>query len=242
MPALTPDALRIAGLTPFSTVDWPGMLTATLFLQGCPWDCFYCHNPELIDPRAPGKVSWAEVLALLESRVGLLDGVVFSGGEPTMQRALVPAMDAARALGFKVGLHSAGAFPSLLARALPHADWIGLDIKSSRRDYTLVTGRANSGEQAYRALDLVLANQVLRADSDRPLACEVRTTAHPGATDDGKLARLGRRLAEAGVDTWAVQRFRETGTRSPLPRVCEAEGELSLDALPAELFTHLTVR
>lgn len=242
MPALTPDGLRIAGLTPFSTVDWPGMMTATLFLQGCPWDCFYCHNPDLIDPRAPGKVSWSEVVALLEQRVGLLDGVVFSGGEPTMQRALVPAMDAVRALGFRVGLHSAGAFPSLLARALPHADWIGLDIKASRHRYTEVTGRANSGDQAWRSLELVLAQQMLRADSDRPLACEVRTTAHPSAIDDAGLRRLGTRIAAKGADTWAVQRFRETGTRSPLPRVAPSERWLRLDELPTELFAHLSVR
>lgn len=242
MPALTPDDLRIAGLMPYSTVDWPGMMTATLFLQGCPWDCFYCHNPELIDPRAPGKVPWSDVLALLEKRVGLLDGVVFSGGEPTMQRALVPAMEAVRALGYRVGLHSAGAFPSLLARALPHADWIGLDIKASRQRYTEVTGRAGSGDHAWRSLELVLAQQVLRADSDRPLQCEVRTTAHPSAIDDGGLRRLGMRIAAKGADTWAVQRFRETGTRQPLPRVEPAERSLALRHLPSELFASLTVR
>ena len=54
--------LNIAGVTPFSTVDWPDMLTATVFLQGCPWNCFYCHNPALIDPRAEGAYSWSDCL------------------------------------------------------------------------------------------------------------------------------------------------------------------------------------
>ncbi len=234
--------LRIAGLTPFSTIDWPGHMAATLFLQGCPWDCFYCHNPALMDPRAPSALSWNDVTRFLSERVGLLDAVVFSGGEPTMQRALIPAMDAVRDLGFKIGLHSAGAFPGLLARALPHADWIGLDIKASPESYAGVTGREGSGDLAWRSLQLVLADRLLRAGSDRPLDYEVRTTVHPSAIDDDGLHRLGLRLAEAGVETWAVQRFRETGARAPLPRVHAPTRDLALDRLPTERFARVTVR
>ena len=63
-----------------STVDWPDHLTATVFLQGCPWNCFYCHNRDLIPARTPGRVAWEEVRALLRRRRGLLDGVVLTGG------------------------------------------------------------------------------------------------------------------------------------------------------------------
>lgn len=240
-----PHELRIAGVTAFSTVDWPGMMAATLFLQGCPWDCFYCHNPALIDPRTAGVYSWADVTDLLCDRIGLLDAVVFSGGEPTMQRGLIPAMKMVRALGFEVGLHTAGTYPSLLAKVLPFVDWVGLDIKSTREEYTGVTGRARSGENAWRSLELVLAHNMLRAGTKRPLDYEVRTTVHPAAFDDASLRDLGCRLADAGVETWAVQRFRDTGTRSPLPRVtAEAvdTAPLHLDELPAELFAHFSIR
>lgn len=239
--------LNIAGITPFSTVDWPDMLTATVFLQGCPWNCFYCHNPALIDPRAQGEVSWSDVTDLLCDRIGLLDGVVFSGGEPTLQRALVPAMEIVRALGFQVGLHTAGAYPGLLAQVLPHVDWVGLDIKALPGGYDLVTGRPHSADNAWRSLELVLGNRLLRAESDRPLDVEIRTTVHPTAIDDAGLRELGCRLADAGVDCWAVQRFRETGAREPLPRVEEvsaqaAASRLVLDDLPVERFASLTVR
>lgn len=235
--------LNIAGFTPFSTVDWPDTLAATLFLQGCPWSCFYCHNPALIDPRAEGGVSWSEVVDLLCERIGLLDGVVFSGGEPTLQRALVPAMEAVRALGFRVGLHTGGAYPGLLGLALPHVDWVGLDIKALPGDYDFVTGRPNSAETAWRSLELVLGNRLLRAGSERPLDLEVRTTVHPAAIDDAHLRALGCRLADAGVDHWAVQRFRAAGTRVPLPRVSDAEAsDLHLDSLPVERFQSLVVR
>ena len=237
--------LNIAGVTPFSTVDWPDMLTATVFLQGCPWNCFYCHNPALIDPRAEGAYSWSDVLDLLCDRIGLLDGVVFSGGEPTLQRALLPAMDIVRSLGFRVGLHTGGAYPGLLAQALPHVDWVGLDIKALPRGYDAVTGRPHSAENAWRSLELVLGNRLLRAGSDRPLDLEVRTTVHPAAIDDSGLRELGCRLADAGVDCWAVQRFRDTGARSPLPRIGPMGAEasaLTLADLPTDRFASLIVR
>ncbi|WEK14086.1 MAG: anaerobic ribonucleoside-triphosphate reductase activating protein [Candidatus Microbacterium phytovorans] len=237
-----PYDLRIAGLTPFSTVDWPDMLVATVFLQGCPWDCFYCHNPALIDPRAETVLEWSDVTDLLCDRMGLLDGVVFSGGEPTMQRGLVPAMQIARALGFRVGLHTGGAYPSLLARALPFVDWVGLDIKAAREDYAGVTGRGPSGDHAWRSLELVLAHNLLRAGTRHPLDYEVRTTVHPAAIDDAGLTELGCRLADAGVESWAVQRFRDAGVRSPLPRVSETAAQLHLDALPTERFASFEIR
>jgi len=235
--------LNIAGLTPFSTVDWPDTLAATVFLQGCPWNCFYCHNPALIDPRAEGELSWSDVVDLLCDRIGLLDGIVFSGGEPTLQRALVPAMQMVRTLGFRVGLHTGGVYPGLLAQALPYVDWVGLDIKALPSGYEQVTGRAPSGAAAWRSLELVLGNRILREGTDRPLDLEVRTTVHPAAIDDAGLRELGCRLADAGVDCWAVQRFRDVGTRHPLPRVEEMDaGVLRLDDLPVERFASLVVR
>lgn len=220
-PRYDADSLRIAGLSRFSTVDWPGRLTAALFLQGCPWECFYCHNPELIDPRAEPAVSWAEAQRFLQSRLGLLDGVVFSGGEPTMQVGLRAAIEEVRALGFAIGLHSAGAYPAALSRVLPLVDWIGLDIKARRPDYAAVVGRAGSGEHAWRALDLVLAERARRADSPHQLDVEVRTTVHEAAFDDAELAALGDELASLDVRNWAVQRFRGLGAREPLPRLAE---------------------
>lgn len=237
-----PADLRIAGLTKLSTVDWPDRLVATLFLQGCPWDCFYCHNPALIDPRAECALGWAEVEEFLRRRVGLLDGVVFSGGEPTMQRALGPAMQAVRDLGFSVGLHTGGAHPLALARVLPLVDWVGLDIKATEAGYETVTGRVASGERAWRSLEFVLAHHALRESTSRRLAYEVRTTVHSSAIDEEDLARLGCRLADSGVQTWALQRFRRDGTRAPLPRVAPESREVDFDAAPKDLFARLIMR
>src|SRR5690554_4710157 len=87
---MTADNLVIGGMAAFSTVDYPQHLATTLFLQGCPWRCHYCHNPHLIPRRrVAGEVTWQQALEHLLKRRGLLDAVVFSGGEPTIQPALL---------------------------------------------------------------------------------------------------------------------------------------------------------
>ena len=188
-----------------STCDWPGRLVATVFLQGCPWSCTYCHNQDLLDPRAPGVMAWAEVLTFLDRRAGLLDGVVFSGGEPTRSRGLAAAVDEVRARGFGSGIHTGGAFPNRLAEVLPRLDWVGLDIKALPEDYPQVVGRPGSGQRAWASLDLVLASGV---------EAEVRTTIHPGSPATERLLDIAGRLRAAGVRSFALQQARPRGTRA----------------------------
>ncbi len=126
---LSANPMRIGGITPLTTIDFPGRLAAVVYCQGCPWRCSYCHNPELLDATAPAAVPWPQVLAFLQSRRGLLDGVVFSGGEPTLQAALPAALAEVRAMGFATGLHTGGMYPERLAAVLPLLDWVGLDVK-----------------------------------------------------------------------------------------------------------------
>lgn len=213
-------SLRISGLTPLSTVDWPGKLAATVFLQGCSWDCFFCSNTELQDPRVKGEIPWREVLDFARKRRGLLDAFVFSGGEPTMQRGLLEAIVATRALGFKIGLHTCGAFPTLLKRVLPYVDWVGIDVKALKPEYVAVTGREKSDAASWRSLGMVLEEATTRQDDPgaRPFSYEVRTTAHPGVLSGEYLAELADHLAAAGVEHYAVQDFRPDGVRDPMPR------------------------
>jgi pyruvate formate lyase activating enzyme len=197
------DDLVIAGLTPLSTCDWPGRLVATVFCQGCPWRCTYCHNPDLLDPRRPGVMGWPAVRDLLSRREGLLDGVVFSGGEPTMQAGLAAAMREVRAAGFGVALHTSGAYPRRLAEVLPLVDWVGLDVKAPADRYAAVTGVASSAERAFASLDLVLRAGV---------EVQVRTTVDPTSLTDGDVARLCGALTERGISAH-IQQVRTHGVR-----------------------------
>lgn len=164
--------LRVGGLQPFTTLDYPGQLAAVVFCQGCPWRCSYCHNPALLPARAATPLAWQELLDWLATRRGLLDAVVFSGGEPSLQRGLSQAIAAVRELGFKVGLHSAGIYPQRLQTLLSQLDWVGLDIKALPQHYPRITRVPGSGERAWRSAELLAASGIphqLRLTWDRHL-------------------------------------------------------------------------
>lgn len=215
------QGLAIAGLTALSTCDWPGKLVATVFLQGCPWRCTYCHNPAILDPTAPGQVPWPAVLDLLTRRRGLLDGLVFSGGEPTRQPGLAEAMREVRELGFGVGLHTGGAYPTRLAELLPLVDWVGLDIKALPDDYHRITGVAASGARAFASLGLLVASGV-----DHEIRITVDPTVHTGA----HVERLVERLRGAGVQAIVLQEVRAQGARQEY--VTALAGRRLLDVVP----------
>lgn len=152
--------LRVGGLTRCSAGDYPGKLAAVVYCQGCAWRCGYCHNPELRPARGAGEIAWPAVLAFLERRRGLLDAVVFSGGEPTQQRALAPAMRQVKAMGFLVGLHTAGIVPRRLAEVLPLVDWVAMDVKAPFGEHARVTGVRGSAGRARASRELILASGV----------------------------------------------------------------------------------
>lgn len=230
--------MRVGGFVPLSTVDWPGQLAATVFTRGCPWDCAYCHNPHLLSA-APGaggdpgdRFDWPGILAFLEGRVGLLDGVVFTGGEPTAQSALPEAMRAVRDMGFAVALHSGGPSPRAFEAALAHVDWVGFDVKAPFARYEGITRVPGSGERALESLRLLVASGI---------PYEARTTVHDALTTDDDLDTLADELVATGVRDWVLQPFREEGTRGGLP-LCAG---LDLEAIVqrhSDRFNTLTVR
>jgi pyruvate formate lyase activating enzyme len=196
------NGLTLGGVVPFSTVDFPGRLAAVLFTQGCPLRCRYCHNPHLRRRAASPARDWAATVAWLRRRVGLLDAVVFSGGEPTIQPGLADALAEVRALGFATGLHSAGTHPRRLSQALKLLDWIGLDVKAPFDRYAAVTGSIGSGAQARRALDAVLASGI---------SYELRTTVHAALLGAADLLAIAEDLQARWVRRWVLQVFRPTG-------------------------------
>jgi pyruvate formate lyase activating enzyme len=197
--------LKVGGFTRLSTCDWPGELAATVFCQGCAWDCPYCHNPGLRPVTAAGPISWSSVLDFLGSRRNLLDAVIFSGGEPTLQPALLDAIGEVRALGFRVGLHTTGMVPDRFAALLPSLDWVGFDVKAPFAAYPCITGVERSGDKALKSLRSLLASHV---------PYEVRTTVHPSLLSPTDMLELEAQLIELGVENFVVQQFRMQGVLS----------------------------
>ena len=208
--------LRVGGLLPMTTLDYPDHLACVLFCQGCAWRCRYCHNPELIRAKVPTPISWDEVLRFLRKRRGLLDAVVFSGGEATLQKALPAAMRKVRELGFKVGLHSAGIKPASFKRVLPLCDWVGFDVKALEEEAELITGVTGSGQANWNSLEALLESGV---------DYECRTTVHWQLFDCQRLQRLAERLAALGVQRFVVQLARPQQMLDP---------ELGTAPMPAE--------
>lgn len=215
---MTPSAqsLRIGGFTPLTTIDYPGELAAVVFCQGCPWRCSYCHNGPLLPSQGEERIPWSRVRAFLEGRRGLLDALVFSGGEPTLQAALSAAVREAKSMGFKIGLHTAGPYPDRLRPLLSFVDWVGLDIKALPADYPALTGVPESGERAWESLDLLL-------DAGIPL--QVRTTVPPDWSKEKDIRPLTNRLVAVGVRDHVLQPCRV----APRPAV-----EKSLFQRPAD--------
>ena len=228
-------SLKVGGITPFTATDFPGKLSAVVFVQGCPWRCGYCHNPHLQPRTAQSSLAWDDIHALLARRVGLIDAVVFSGGEPTMDSGLETAMRAVRELGFQIGLHTGGTHPKRLHQVLPLVDWVGLDIKSTAAGYEAVTRVRNSGTPAFQSLQAVLQSGVCH---------EVRTTIHPRLHDENEIRTLARHLNSVGVTHYAVQVFRSTGCQDDTlnnMRVSNYPGDELLAELES-LFPSFTLR
>lgn len=227
----TPDAafpadFRIGGFQPFSLCDWPGRIAATLFTQGCALRCGYCHNPHLI-PREGPLLDSACVFSSLSDRRGLIDGVVFSGGEPCLQPRLDAAIQAVQTLGFEVGLHSAGTHPHALRTVLPSMSWLGLDIKAPARHLRAVTGAACDRRVA-ESLNLALASGV---------DLEVRTTWSPALYPADALFDLAQALSAQGVTKFVLQRLRDP-TPSPDGKLHWAKAAAPPTALLEELRRH----
>lgn len=194
--------LHIGGLTPLTSTDFPGCLAAVVFCQGCPWRCGYCHNPHLIPRDGDNALTWPALMEFLRRRRGLLDAVVFSGGEPTLQDGLKSAIAEVRELGFKAGLHTGGTYPIRLGELLPLLSWVGMDIKAAFADYDRVTGAPESGEKARASAKLLLASGVPH---------EFRTTVHPLLHTRDSLLCLAEELRELGARHYVLQEFRAQG-------------------------------
>lgn len=226
---------KIGGITPFSATDYPGKLAAVVFMQGCPWRCGYCHNSHLQKRTEKSVLPWPQVMALLGRRVGLIDAVVFSGGEPTLDPALKHAILDVRALGFGIGLHTSGSYPDRLAEVLPLIDWVGMDVKAPFDRYERITGLARSGVQAQSCVEAILSSGV---------AHEFRTTVHPTLLSEHEIAELAGTLANMGVRNYALQKFRATGCENELLAAASMNGypDSAVIERVAALFPQFTFR
>ncbi len=191
-----------------SLIDYPDHVATVLFSGGCNFRCPMCHNADLVRrPHELPQVAEQELWAFLERRRGMVDGVVLSGGEPTLQADLLPFLRRLRPFGLDVKLDTNGYRPDVLAALLEEGlvDCVAMDVKAPPDKYALLSGLpAVDVEAISRSIDLLRGSAV---------ACEFRTTVVPGWLVEEDVEAIARWIA--GARRYVLQSFRPVGTLDP---------------------------
>ncbi|MBS7786597.1 anaerobic ribonucleoside-triphosphate reductase activating protein [Flavobacterium sp. CYK-55] len=158
----------VSNLTPFTLLDYPDKTACILWYAGCNMRCLYCYNPEVV--LGKGKFSLDQMLVFLKSRVGLLDAVVFSGGECLLHKDIESHIKTVKEMGFLVKVDTNGSQPKKLQKLLEAQliDYVALDFKSKRESFEFIT-QSDLFDKFEASLKMLIAGNY---------SFEVRTTYH----------------------------------------------------------------
>jgi pyruvate formate lyase activating enzyme len=185
--------MRILGFVPTSLVDWDGKISSVIFTGGCNFFCPFCHNSSIAndDPALPA-ITWEELKPELERKLGWLDGVVVTGGEPLMHPEIFELFADIKRLGLKVKLDTNGSFPYALKRAmaLQLVDFVAMDVKAPLNErYSIACGRDLP--------NLAPLRRSIKLLSQWDKEAEFRITLVPGLVEKGDMEAIGTLLKGA---------------------------------------------
>ena len=194
--------MTIAGLQKLTLLDFPGKTACTVFLNGCNFRCPFCHNFALAKGIAEPLMDEEELLAFLEGRKALLDGVAFTGGEPLMQKDLPRLIRKIKAMGYAVKLDTNGCFPDRLKALVEEGlvDYVAMDVKNSPARYGETAG--------FLKLDIKQIQQSVAYLKQAPVDYEFRTTVVEGLHTADDLVEIAQWLQ--GAKAWYLQQFRQS--------------------------------
>ncbi|MBO4562517.1 MAG: anaerobic ribonucleoside-triphosphate reductase activating protein [Clostridia bacterium] len=196
--------MDINGLQKLTLLDYPGKVACTVFLAGCDLRCPFCHNSELWSATAPAVMDDKELLAFLGKRRGMLDGVAFTGGEPTLRPELPSLMQAIKELGYSVKLDSNGCRPEKLREfvSLGLVDYIAMDVKNDLARYGTTCGRPDMDTAPIlESIEFLLSGSV---------GYEFRTTVVRELHDRASFENIGRMIE--GAERYFLQPFKDRDT------------------------------
>lgn len=195
--------MLISGLQKLTLLDYPGRVACTVFTGGCNFRCPFCHNAPLVMPERLARDSSEEaVLAFLNKRRGVLDGVAVTGGEPLLHKDIGAFLEKVKALGFAVKLDTNGSFPDRL-RAIVSAglvDRVAMDVKNAPALYEKTAGAAVDLAAIERSRDFLLSGSV---------DYEFRTTVVKGLHTKESLMDAARWIR--GAKEYYLQQFKDSG-------------------------------
>jgi pyruvate formate lyase activating enzyme len=189
--------MNIGGFQKFSLIDYPCKISAIVFTQGCDFRCPYCHNPELISHKE-GCIDEDEIIEFLRTRIGKLDAVVITGGEPCLQSDLLEFMQKIKMLGFLVKLDTNGSNPDVIKSALEDelVDYIAMDIKAPIQKYSSVTGIKTNKKTILKSIKIIMNSGI---------NYEFRTTAVKNLLDVNDFKEISKILN--GAKAYYLQKF-----------------------------------
>ena len=191
--------MKIGGLQKVSLIDYPGLISATVFLQGCNFKCSYCHNPELVDSRLfQPCIKENEVLDFLNMRKGKLDAVTITGGEPTIHDDLVPFIKKIKKMKFAVKLDTNGSQPQVIKNLLDKKllDFIAMDIKAPLEKYKSVVKMPVNSDLIKESIKLILKAKITH---------EFRTTIVQPQLDGNDILQIAKLIS--GANCYVLQKF-----------------------------------
>lgn len=196
--------MLISGFQKSSLIDYSEKISAIIFTQGCNFKCPYCHNPELNEfNMRETEFSVSRILDFLKTRVGKLDGVVITGGEPTIHKDLPEFIKQIKAMGFCVKLDSNGTNPEMLEDLINTKliDYIAMDIKGPLEKYEEIVCTKVNIENIKKSIDLLKTSSI---------ECEFRTTVVKSQLTSEDFEKIGELLD--GLDRYYLQKFLPTKT------------------------------
>jgi len=196
--------MLISGLQKLTLLDYPGRVACTVFTGGCNFRCPFCHNAPLVLPEQLAQDTDEEqVLSFLKKRVGVLDGVAITGGEPLLHKDIGDFLAKVKALGYQIKLDTNGSFPELLMELVKAGlvDRVAMDIKNAPACYGETAGVAGLDLAAIeRSKDFLLSGAV---------DYEFRTTVVKGLHDEERLKEAARWIS--GAREYYLQQFKDSG-------------------------------
>jgi pyruvate formate lyase activating enzyme len=217
--------VEIKGIEKFSSRDFPGHISSTIFLGGCTFRCPYCHNSQLVlSPETIQSLSPDLFLSYLDGRKGWLEAVCFTGGEPLLHEDLEELIRVVRERGLLVKIDTNGSFPDRLEAllALGLVDWVAMDVKAPLERYREVTRSNVDVERVVRSADLLRSAGVKHT---------FRTTVVPGLVGKEDVVKIGEWLN--GAESYLVQQFVPQTTIDPAYLEVKPFGRSDLEAIVA---------
>lgn len=199
----------IGGLEKLSLIDFPGYLSAIVFTKSCNFRCHFCYNPMLVFAEGENElknidegsslIPEEDLFLFLKERAGKIEGLVISGGEPTLQADLKDFIIKVRQLGYKIKLDTNGTNPEKVLDLIENnlLDYVAMDLKAPIDDYEKVVGLKADMEKIKKSIKILIYGDI---------PYEFRTTLVPGLVDENDILKMSKDIE--GARLWYLQKFK----------------------------------